>query len=156
MSSMPRIQIGPFSLTTPQGWTLSTVILAGPVSEPPPVRGRFDLKEERRFQRNVVATMEQVAPNDTVESYVRRQIDGLREAGVEREEEKRERVRLDSGLEGLMTEQVVTGQQGERVHQMQLVCIKEGVAHTIIASDLDGERFEGARDEFRAILLSFA
>ena len=42
---------------------------------------------------------------------------------------------------------------------MQLVCIKKKdkllVAHTVIASHLDGAQFEKARAEFRKMLLSF-
>ncbi len=44
---------------------------------------------------------------------------------------------------------------GERVRQMQLVVIKNGVAHTTIATHLDGISFENVREEFRAMLLSF-
>ena len=38
---------------------------------------------------------------------------------------------------------------------MQLVVFKDGVAHTTIASHLDGPSFEAVRAEFRAMLLSF-
>jgi hypothetical protein len=55
----------------------------------------------------------------------------------------------------LITEQIILGATGERVRQMQLVCIKEGVAHTVITSHLDGPPFENARKEFRAMLDSF-
>ncbi len=38
---------------------------------------------------------------------------------------------------------------------MQLVAIKNGLAHTLIASHLDGHPFEQMRGQFREILLSF-
>ncbi|CAN0586422.1 unnamed protein product, partial [Laminaria digitata] len=50
---------------------------------------------------------------------------------------------------------IIQGAGGERVRQMQLVVIKNGIAHTTIASHLDGASFERARKEFRAMLVSF-
>ena len=47
------------------------------------------------------------------------------------------------------------GMNGERVRQMQLVVIKKGIAHTTIATHLDGLSFENVRKEFRDMLLSF-
>jgi hypothetical protein len=113
-------------------------------------------KAVRPFQRNIVATMEQVDASVTLESYLKRQIDGLRAAGVTRQEAgKPERVKLGSGHDALISEQIIIAEAGQRVHQMQLVCIKGGVAHTVIASHLDGIPFESARKEFRAMLTSF-
>jgi hypothetical protein len=112
-------------------------------------------KAVRAFQQTLVATMEQVAANDTPEKYVERQIKGLKEAGVSRTEAKKpERVKLGSG-EGLILEQIVIGPTGERVRQMQLVSIKDGVAFVLIASHLDGAAFDKARASFEKILLSF-
>jgi hypothetical protein len=38
---------------------------------------------------------------------------------------------------------------------MQLVCLQDGVAYMLIASNIAGEPFEACRDEFRSMLLSF-
>lgn len=153
---MPRVKFGTFSLEAPDNWTLNSVILAGPVDDSPG-QGMLTTKAVQPFQRNLITTLEQVGPKETVESYVKRQIDGLKEAGVPRQEGRPpEKVKLDSGQEGLLTEQIITSGDGERVRQMQLVVIKNGVAHTAIASHLDGASFEKVREEFRKMLLSFA
>jgi hypothetical protein len=142
-------------LEAPPDWTLSTVILAGPVEDQPLAKGMLTTKVVKPFQRNLVATVEQVAPDVTAESYVDRQIKGLREAGVARDEVgEREEIQLAGGHRGLVTEQVILGGTGERVRQMQLVTIKGGIAHTVIASHLDGAPFEAVRSEFRKMLLS--
>jgi len=153
---MSHIHFGPFALDVPSDWTLSTLILAGPVSEAVSDPQLRSPKAPRPFQQNLVATMEQVDPDVTPESYVQRQIEGLRQAGVTRHEAKPpEKVQLKSGLEGLLTEQVMIGGDGSWVRQMQLVTFKGSIAHTLIASHLDGPLFEQAREQFRAILLSF-
>lgn len=153
---MPRVTFGTFTVDAPPSWTLSTVILAGPVDDNPAAGGMMTTKKARPFQQNVIATLEQVPPTETPESYVKKQLEGLRAAKVDRKEgAKPETVKLQSGGEGLLTEQIVVGPEGERVRQMQLVSIKNGVAHTIIASHLDGVPFEKSRATFRQMLLSF-
>ena len=152
---MPRVKFGTFSLEAPDDWTLNSVILAGPVDDSPQ-QGMLTTKAVQPFQRNLITTLEQVGPNETLEGYVQRQIDGLREAGVPRQEGRPpEKVNLEGGQEGLLTEQIIQGPDGERVRQMQLVVIKKGAAHTTIASHLDGASFERVREEFRKMLLSF-
>jgi hypothetical protein len=153
---MPLVSVGPLSIEVPEDWTLSTVILAGPPDPPLLDSALLWTKPARPFQRNLVATMEQVNPTETPETYVNRQIEGLRAGGVPRQEGREpETVKLESGRAGLLTEQLIVGGSGERVRQMQLVTIKDGCAHTLIASHLDGAPFEAVRDEFRGILLSF-
>jgi hypothetical protein len=153
---MPRVTLGSFSLEADPEWTLSTVILAGPVESSGIGAGMPTTKAVRPFQRNIVATMEQVDGSTTADAYVKRQIEGLKQAGVSRQEAgASEKVKLAGGIEGLITEQIIVGATGERVRQMQLVCIKAGVAHTVIASHLDGPTFESARAEFRKMLVSF-
>ena len=155
---MPRISLGPFSLDLEPDWTLSTVIFAGPVIQEEPDDDRLPLAgEARRFQPNLVATMEGgLGKNVTPESYVERQIEGLRKAQVmRRESAPSKRVKLAGGAEGLLTEQVVVGPDGALVHQLQLVTIKDGVAYTLITSALDGPQYDKARERFQTILLSF-
>src|SRR6516225_3727541 len=102
---MPRVSIGPFSIDTTDDWSLTTVILAGPVDDNPTNQGMLSTKAVRPFQQNLVATMEQVESSETPESYVKRQIEGLRQAQVQRQETAPpERVKLKVG-EGLLTEQ---------------------------------------------------
>ena len=157
VSIMPRVAFGTFSLEAPRGWTLSSIILAGPVEENPLAEDLLTTKDVQPFQRNLIATLEYVSAEETVESYVQRQIEGLRQARVVREEVKEpENVTLKSGLEGLITEQVILGVGGERVRQMQLVSIKDSIAHTLIASHLDGAPFEAVRGEFLGMLLSLS
>lgn len=152
---MTRVQFGTFSLDAPGEWTLSSVILAGPVEEAPG-QGMLTTKAVQPFQRNLITTLEQVDDKETPEKYVERQIAGLREAQVPREQiGDAEKVQLPGGHPGLLVEQVIVGAGGERVRQMQLVCIKAGIAYTVIASHLDGASFEKVRNEFRNMLLSF-
>jgi hypothetical protein len=154
-NTMPRVTLGSFSVDAPADWTLSTVILAGPVEDQPEATGLLTTRVVRPFQRNLVATMEQIDPGVTAESYVKRQIEGLRQAHVVREDVgEPETVLLAGGIKGLVTEQIIIGGTGERVRQMQLLTIKDGVAHTIILSHLDGKPFEAVRSEFRKMLLS--
>ena len=109
------------------------------------------------FQRNLITTMEVVPDGETAESFVKKQVDALVAAKVARQEAAApESVSLGDGkYNGLLTEQVITGPRGEKVRQMQLVFIKDGVAFTAIASHLDGPSFENARAEFRSMLLSY-
>jgi hypothetical protein len=154
---MPQVTFGTFSLAVETGWTLSTIILSGPQDDQEFNAGLLAPKVARQFRRNVVATMEQVEPQETPESYVKRQIDGLAQAGVIRQEVRDpEEVQLQGGLAGLLCEHIIVGASGERVRQLQLIAIKQGIAHTIIASHLDGAPFEAARQELRDMLLSFA
>jgi hypothetical protein len=153
---MARVTFGTFSLEAPEGWSLSSVILAGPVDDAPK-KGLLSTKAVRPFQRNLITTLEVVPDSETPESYVQRQIKGLKEAGVQRQEAaKPERIKLPDGLEGLLTEQIIVSHEGERVRQMQIVVLIDGVAHTVIASHLDGAPFESARAEFRSMLTSVA
>jgi|SRR5687768_6702032 len=153
---MPRVTLGSFVIDVPTSWTLSTVILVGPPDETPPGKGLPTTKAVRPFQRNLIATMEQVDPGTTIDVYLKRQIDGLRQAGVSRSERaKPEKVQLQDGEEGVLLEQIIIGPTGERVRQMQLICIKEDVAHTLIASHLDGPTFDAVRADYRLMLLSF-
>lgn len=153
---MPRVTFGSFSLDAPADWTLSTLIMAGPVDAAPPAQGLLAAKAPRPFQQNLVCTMEQVDAKETPDSYVKKQLEGLRKAGVSRQDAAPpESVKLKSGADGLLTEQVVVGPGGERVRQMQLVSVRGGVAHTLIASHLDGAAFMAVRATFKTMLLSF-
>ncbi len=154
---MPKVNFGSFSLDAPGAWTLSTVILSGPVSTDGGGKGMLTTKAVRPFQQNVIATMEQVGKDETPESYVQKQLDGLRKAGVQRKETAPpEKTKLASGHDALITEQSVVGPSGERVRQLQLVTIKDGVAHTLIASNLDGLPYSDSKKQFKAMLTSFA
>jgi hypothetical protein len=152
---MSRIVIGPFSVELSPEWTLSTVILSRPLAEAPQEQGLVNASAIP-FKANLVAMLEQVTSDQSIESYLVRQVDGLSQAGVVRyNASDPERLKLSDGLDGLITEQVIQGPSGEQVRQMQLMYIKDRVAYTLIASHLDGEPFEAMREEFRALLLSF-
>ncbi len=148
---MPRVRFGAFSIDAPSNWTLSSVVLAGPVDAAPSGEG-----QPRGFQRNVVTMLEQVADGTTPQAYVAKQLKGLKDAGVQRKEGRPpETLDLGGGLEGLLTEQVITGADGQPVRQMQLTCIKRNIAHVVIATHMDGPMFEAAREEFHSLLSSF-
>lgn len=153
---MPRISLAnAFSIDAPGDWTLSTLILSGPVEEAKS-SGMLTTKAVRPFQQNLIATMEQVDQKETPKSYVDKQLEGLRKAGVQRQQgAPPEDVKLADGSSGLLTEQIVVGPGGERVRQLQLVSIKRGVAFTLIASQLDGAPYEKSKKGFREMLLSF-
>lgn len=152
---MPKVKFGSFSLEIPAEWTLSTIILAGPLSEEIPSDPRMPTRTSRPFQSNIVLTLEKVAEDTTPKIYVDKQISGLIQAGVSREEVAFEEVKLVSNIDGILTEQIIEGGGGEEVCQLQLVVITGGIAYTVIASQLVGEPFEKMRDRFREILLSF-
>jgi hypothetical protein len=157
---MPEVRFSNFSITTPDDavskWTLSTIILMGPTEENPVDPRMPTLQAPRRFQTNIIVTWERVDANETPESYVKRQHDELRQAGVSRREAAPpEKVKLSGDLEGFLTEQEITSPEGEQVRQLQLVTIKKGLAYTLITSQLVGAPFERMRDQFREILLSF-
>lgn len=152
---MPKVSFGTFSMEAPTDWTLSSIVLAGPMDESPG-QGMLTTKAVKPFQRNMIVSMERVAPSETPQSYVQRQVEGLKQAGVHRQEAApAEVVTLSSGAEGLLVEQIIS-QGGERMRQLQLVFIKDHIAHTAIGTHLDGASFERVRDEFRGMLLSFA
>ena len=109
------------------------------------------------FRRNLVATMEPVAEGETLEAYFRRQLEGLRKTGLEQRLARHpETVKLTGGLDGLLAERIITAPSGEFIHQMQLVCIREGIAYTLVATHLEGAPFEAAREGFQRMLLSFS
>lgn len=153
---MPRINFGSFSLDAPSSWSLTTIILQGPAVEDDMSKGMLTAKKSKPFNQNLIATMEPVSDSETAESYVKRQTEGLIQAGVQRTETaKPETVKLSSGLEGLITERSVIGPGGERVRQLQLVTIKNGVAHTLIASNIDGLTYDKHKAQFKEMLSSF-
>lgn len=157
---MATLSLFTFSLSIPDeiasGWTLNSVILAGPVEESPVDPRMPGSQASQPFQSNIIATLEQVDDGETPESFLEKQLDGLRQANVNRREAAQpEKVTLADGTEGLLTEHVITGPAGDQVQQMQLVAIKKGVAHTLIATQLEGAPFERMRARFREILLSF-
>jgi len=102
---MSLVTIGPLSIDAPQGWTLATVILAGPPDSQSLESTLLWTKPPKPFQRNLVATVEQVDGDETPETYVNRQIEGLRTAGFPRQEVREpQTVTLESGHTGLLTE----------------------------------------------------
>jgi hypothetical protein len=109
------------------------------------------------FRQNIVITWEQVNEDETAESYLALQTQGLRQSHVSRwEVAPPESIQFGNALKGLITEQVILSPSGERVRQMQMVSIERGIAYTLIGSHLDGAPFERTRDQFRQILLSFS
>lgn len=111
---MSRINFGSFSLDTPPEWSLTTLILQGPSVEDEMSKGMLTAKKSKPFNQNLIATMEQVPPSETAESYVQRQLEGLIQAGVQRKETaKPEAITMENGQTALLTERSVMGPGGE-------------------------------------------
>lgn len=151
---MSHINIGNISMNLEDGWTIATVIFAGPVETNIGNPLLPMNTQQTQFQQNIVVTAEPVPENMTTEKYLGLQRDGLRKAGVDFEVSKPEIVKLDNETDGLLVEQVVMGPSGESVRQMQLICILDKFAFTCIASNLDGDPFDNARARYRNMLLS--
>ncbi len=143
-----EVGFGPFSFRVPEDWTLTSVVLSGPVE----VAGDTDAGV---YQQTLMTTAEAVAPDETATRFVERQNAALAATGGLQTVGPDESVSLGASLTGVLSERIVAGLGGGNVRQMQLVYIKDGVAVTAIASQIDGPAFEAARRQFRSILLSF-
>lgn len=145
---MPKVSFGTFSMEAPADWTLGQIVFVGPIGVA--AEGAAHL-----FQRNLTVTLESVSPEETAASFVRRTNEARLATGLFLQPlGEPEAVTLANGLHGVLTEHAA-GQGAERVHHFQLVFIKNGIAHTAIATHMDGKPFELAREEFRRMLLSF-
>jgi len=143
-----------FSIDMPDGWTLSTLIFAGPVDEKTD-DALVGIGSAKPFQKNLVITLEAIAADVTLEDYLKRQRDGLIKAEVDwQPDQEPETVQLADGSVAILSEHTMMGQGGALIRQIQLMRFKSGVAYTFIASDLEGYPFDLARDDFRKILLS--
>lgn len=147
-------KFGDFQLDIPKDWTLSSIILTGPNPS------RKDLPQTKfrtlSFRKNLVFTSERVDNEVTADSYLQKQAKGLIDAGVQHKSIILEEVFLENNIRGILTEQLVIGPGGEYVQQMQLVCVNNGMAYTLVTSDLAGEPYEKAKEEFKELLLSFS
>jgi hypothetical protein len=151
MASQTEIDLGSFALKAPPQWQIASLILVGPPDAPgaggPGVQGNF--------QQNLVVVSERIEGNETLQAYVQKQTGKLQEQGaLHRPPGPLEKVTLSGGREAVIFEHVVLGPSGEKVRQMQLISLKDGMLHAMIASHLDGLPFESRRDEFRGMLTS--
>ena len=153
MTTQTTIDLGRFSLQAPPTWQIASLILVGPPdvatgpAKSPGVSGNF--------QQNLVVVSELVEEKETLPAYVQKQTAKLQEQGaLHRPPGPLEKVTLGDGRDGLLFEHVVLGPSGERVRQMQLIALKNGVLHALIASHLDGLPFEAQREGFRSMLRS--
>jgi hypothetical protein len=152
---MNRLAFPGMSLEIPSGWRLTTMILTGPEQEPDADPQMLTANPSQPFQSNIIMTAEPVGDEETAESYIRKQQEGLlRAALTRRDAAPPEKVTLSDGHDGLLTEQVLMVPEGGWVRQLQLMTLKDGVAYTVIASQLEGEPFRRMREAFRNILLS--
>ena len=146
--------LSPVQVALPETWRLQQLVVTGPV-EGDSLSAPKQAKASQ-FQQNLVIMSEPVTTGETAETYRQKQQERLKELGVTpREAARPEQLELSGGIPGLLTEQVLTGPNGEKVRQMQLCLIKGSVAYTLTASHLDGMLFECGREQFRAMLLSF-
>lgn len=150
MAVPTNIDLGSFSLQAPPSWQIASLIVVGPpdaVAQGPGQQGQF--------QQNLVVVSEMVEEGETLPSYVQKQTAKLQQQGaLHRPPGPLEKVTLADGREGLMFEHVVLGPSGEKVRQMQLIALKDGLLHALICSHLDGLPFESQRDAFRTMLKS--
>ena len=150
---MAHISVGSFNITTPAGWQVASLILVGP----PDMAHPSSPGQQGMFQQNVVVVTEPVEDNETVEAYVKKQTEKLKEQNaLHRPPGPLEKVTLAGGRTGVLFEHVVLGPGGEKVRQMQLVSLSGGFAHALIASHMDGLPFESQRESFRGILTTVA
>ena len=148
MSSNAPLSVGRFSLTPPGGWQVASLILLGPPDSGAP-------GSAGAFQQNLVVVCEKLDENETLDGYVARQTQKLKEQGAMfRPPGPMEKVPFPGGRQAVLFEHVVLGPQGEKVRQMQMVTLKEGTLHALIVSHLDGLPFEAARDDFSGLLRS--
>lgn len=153
---MPRVHYGSISVDVSPDWSLSTVVLLGPVLQTTDTPLLIQSQAQQAFQHNIVATVEKIGADETLINYVQRQLQGFRQAGVNRQElVAPEDVRLSNSCDGMLWEHMVSGPTGQLVGQIQLVSIKDGFAYTVIASCLYGPSYKKERENLRQILLSF-
>lgn len=144
--SAKDLAVGGFGLPLPDNWQIASIILVGP---PETETG------QQAFQQNIVVVSEAVEDDETTESYVQKQTAKLKEQkALFASPGQLEKVSLSQGRAGVLFEHVVLGPGGERVRQMQVVCLHEGRVHALIASHLDGPRFAAQRATLRQILTS--
>lgn len=147
-----HIDLGMFSIKTPANWQLASLIMVGPPPDP------ADLKSPGvtgAFQQNAVVVSEMVEDSETLESYAQKQAQRLKEQGVTHKPAGGlQKFTLSDGAAAVIAEHVVTGPNGEKVRQMQLITRHGKMIHTVIASHLDGMLFETCRDAFRSMLES--
>jgi len=143
---MSSLQVGSFSLPTPQDWHIASVIVVGPPD------GAGAGPQGQQFQQNIVVVSEPVEDDENAEAYVQKQTAKLKEQkALFASPGQLEKIAL-GGHPAVLFEHVVLGPGGERVRQMQVVCVHKGRMHALIASHLDGPRFAAQRSNLRTIL----
>ena len=143
---MSSLQVGSFSLPTPQDWHIASVIVVGPPD------GAGAGPQGQQFQQNIVVVSEPVEDDENAEAYVQKQTAKLKEQkALFASPGQLEKIAL-GGHPAVLFEHVVLGPGGERVRQMQVVCVHKGRMHALIASHLDGPRFAAQRSSLRTIL----
>lgn len=146
-----QIDLGSFTLKAPPKWQIASLILVGP----PDQAGPSTPGAQGTFQQNLVVVSEMVEKGETLQSYVQKQTSKLQQQGaLHRPPGPMEKIALGEGRESVIFEHVVLGPSGEKVRQMQLMTLKAGMLHALIASHLDGLPFESHRDNFRGMLTS--
>ena len=141
-----KLQAGAFALPTPKDWHIASVILVGP----PDANGAGP--QGQQFQQNVVVVSEPVEENESAEAYVQKQTQKLKEQkALFASPGQLEKIAL-GGHPAVLFEHVVLGPGGERVRQLQVVCVHKGRMHALIASHLDGPRFAAHRPALRTML----
>lgn len=144
---MSSLQVGSFSLPTPKDWHIASVIVVGPPD------GAGNGPQGQQFQQNIVVVSEPVEDDEVAETYVQKQTAKLKEQkALFASPGQLEKITLAGGQPAVLFEHVVLGPGGERVRQMQVVCVHQGRMHALIASHLDGPRFAAQRSNLRTIL----
>jgi hypothetical protein len=151
--SSTQIDLGSFAVTAPPKWQIASLILVGPPDSPKGPGGPAGM--QGNFQQNLVVVSELIEKTETLQSYVQKQTSKLQQQGaLHRPPGPMEKVNLGEGREAVLFEHVVLGPSGEKVRQMQLMTLRSGMLHALIASHLDGLPFEAQRESFRSMLKS--
>lgn len=140
------LQVGGFSLPTPSDWQIASIIIVGPADA-------AAAPGQQQFQQNIVVVSEPVESDENAQAYVQKQTAKLKEQkALFASPGQLENITLAGGRAAVLFEHVVLGPGGERVRQMQVVCVHDGRMHALIASHLDGPRFAAQRASLRGIL----
>ena len=147
-----HIDLGSFSIRAPAKWQIASLILVGP---PDSAKAPASPGAAGNFQMNLVVVSEAIDNTETLQGYIQKQTAKLQQQGaLHMKPGPMEKVNLGEGREAVIFEHVVLGPSGEKVRQMQLMTLRGGMLHALIASHLDGLAFEMQSESFRTMLKS--
>lgn len=150
---MTRLVAGNASFDAPEAYALKMAVFTAPMLPSKASGGRL-MGRERSFLRNLVVANEPLASDQDLESYAAAQMDVL--AGQIPGFRKVRESRVDiCGVSSPVIESTGMGPDGLALTTITAFTAVDGLAWTISASNLTGERFADTREEYLAIIASF-